>query len=423
MLKTLLILIYSALSYSLTWGAQSWNVKFFDLIRGGQEDCWGFYKDGHEYALSCKSPTPVNGIALKVVDVTNPSVSIVVAEVPTVAYDMKDVDVWGNYAYAVNQFGPIQIIDLSYLPNFPESVRTVNNFLNENIQGAHTIFIKDGFAYVSMNGSPPYDLRILDLSDPILPVEVGHYAHPEEDSLRADAHDAYAYGNRLYVANLAGGVSILDISDKSNPVLLKIHHYEGNFTHNVWTTDDGKYLLTTDEDVGGHVKIWDITDLNNIELASEYNSNTGAIVHNVYVKGNLAYMSYYTSGLRVIDITDPTQPEEVGYFDTNPIGGAQFEGAWSAYPFSPSGLVFVSDMGTGLWILKLEVIGGDYDADSSITFLDIIFLVNHLFKNGPAPVPKKAGDVNSDCKVNLGDVIYLVNYLFKEGNPPTPACF
>ena len=66
----------------------------------------------------------------------------------------------------------------------------------------------------------------------------------------------------------------------------------------------------------------------------------------------------------------------------------------------------------------LYVRRGDANGDGKTTVSDVVFLVNYLFKGGPAPVPLESGNANCDTKVTVSDVVYLVNYLFKGGNPP-----
>jgi hypothetical protein len=63
---------------------------------------------------------------------------------------------------------------------------------------------------------------------------------------------------------------------------------------------------------------------------------------------------------------------------------------------------------------------GDVNADAIVDVGDVVYLINYLFKNGPAPNPVQSGDVNSDAVVDVGDVVYLINYLFKSG--PAPSC-
>jgi len=61
---------------------------------------------------------------------------------------------------------------------------------------------------------------------------------------------------------------------------------------------------------------------------------------------------------------------------------------------------------------------GDVNKDGVVNIADVVYMVNYLFTNGPAPDPIQAGDVNLDGVVNIADVIYLVNYLFTNGPAP-----
>jgi CubicO group peptidase (beta-lactamase class C family) len=61
---------------------------------------------------------------------------------------------------------------------------------------------------------------------------------------------------------------------------------------------------------------------------------------------------------------------------------------------------------------------GDVNGDGAIDVADILYLINYLFKYGPAPEPSEAGDVNCDSRASISDVVYLINYLFKGGPPP-----
>ena len=172
-------------------------------------------------------------------------------------------------------------------------------------------------------------------------------------------HDMYALGDRLYVAWLDSGLAIYDILDPSSPTLLAHKTYNGMFTHNVWPTEDGKYLLTTDEVLGGHVRVWDIQDLSNVQQVAQYSPNTGATVHNVKIIGTVAYVSHYTDGVKAVDISNPKDPKELGSFDffTGPdsVGGdpySSMQGNWGVEAVPP--FVFASGMETGLYVLELK---------------------------------------------------------------------
>src|SRR5690606_8159958 len=75
--------------------------------------------------------------------------------------------------------------------------------------------------------------------------------------------------------------------------------------------------------------------------------------HNLYTHGTLIYEANYRSGLRIFDATDPLNPVQVAWFDTYPNNNSDgFDGAWSVYPYFPSGNVIVSDIQRGLFVLR-----------------------------------------------------------------------
>ena len=65
---------------------------------------------------------------------------------------------------------------------------------------------------------------------------------------------------------------------------------------------------------------------------------------------------------------------------------------------------------------------GDVNADWTLDILDIIYLIEYKFKEGPAPVPLFTGDINGDCTVDILDIIYLINHKFKGGPEPRVGC-
>ena len=67
-------------------------------------------------------------------------------------------------------------------------------------------------------------------------------------------------------------------------------------------------------------------------------------------------------------------------------------------------------------IYKFKV--GDVNGDLQVDVGDVIYLINYLYRGGPAPFPIEGGDYNGDGVVDVGDVVYLINYLFKGGPPP-----
>jgi hypothetical protein len=67
-----------------------------------------------------------------------------------------------------------------------------------------------------------------------------------------------------------------------------------------------------------------------------------------------------------------------------------------------------------------DFVCGDTNGDKQINIADVVYIINYIFKYGPAPVPAEVADVNYDGNVNVGDAVYLIGYIFKGG--PEPNC-
>ncbi len=104
---------------------------------------------------------------------------------------------------------------------------------------------------------------------------------------------------------------------------------------------------------GTRTLIWDVADLDDPILAKEQFGEVFSSDNKLYIKGNLMYQSNYTSGLRILDISDPVNPFEVGFLDTVPGADSPgFGGSWSNYPFFESGTIVVSSGREGVFFLR-----------------------------------------------------------------------
>lgn len=101
--------------------------------------------------------------------------------------------------------------------------------------------------------------------------------------------------------------------------------------------------------------VMDVRDLNNIKLASSYFGKTAATDHNLYIQDNIIYLANYRAGLRVLKVNDYNTAnfQEIGYFDVHPgSNSANFNGAWSVFPYFSSGIVLISSIERGLFVVK-----------------------------------------------------------------------
>ena len=346
-------------------------LEYFESVEGN--DSWGWTDsfDGKEYALMGLD----DGTAF--VDISDPEVPLYLGKLPsaTVNSSWRDIKVYEDYAFIVSEAPGhgLQVFDLSKL----RSVKTQQTFdsdLNFNEFGnAHNIAInkESGFAYVLgsklFDGGPAF----IDINSPLNPSIVGGYSF---SSYTHDAQVVKYHGpdtrfkekEILFGSNSIGGENnqliILDVTDKKNPELISsIEYSNAGYTHQGWISDDHKYFFLGDEldelNIGHRTKtrVFDIQNLENPIIHNTYYGQTASIDHNLYVKGSKIYMANYTSGMRVVDFNNISDNDfrEEGYFDTYPSDNStNFFGAWNVYPFFSSGVILISDINSGLFIVK-----------------------------------------------------------------------
>jgi len=159
------------------------------------------------------------------------------------------------------------------------------------------------------------------------------------------------------------------MSDKSAPVKLSSFRTPNvGYVHSGWWSEDKMTVFVQDEldernsGLKTTMHSLDISDLKNPSLSGTYTGQTDAIDHNGFTLGTEYYMSNYQRGLSVIDVSDPTNMTDIGFFDTYSIPAANtsnFNGAWGTYPYLPSGNILVSDIEYGLFVLKMNKNDGD----------------------------------------------------------------
>jgi choice-of-anchor B domain-containing protein len=295
----------------------------------------------------------------------------------------RDIKVYRDYAFIVSdaakQHG-VQIFDLRKLRDVSgDPVDFEEDGHYDGIASAHNIVINEdtGFAYTvgSSGGGETCGggLHMINVQDPLHPEFAGCFADPttgrastgySHDAMCVTYHgpDVEHSGQEICFGANETALSIANVSDKENPVSLSSAAYPSvGYAHQGWITDDHRFFYLNDEldEISGSVKttrtlIWDVTDLDDPQLVKEYMSDVASSDHNLYVRGNYMYQSNYVSGLRVYDISDPENPVPSGYFDTEPFGENKpgFDGTWSNYPYFKSGIILVTSMKEGLFVLK-----------------------------------------------------------------------
>jgi hypothetical protein len=124
-------------------------------------------------------------------------------------------------------------------------------------------------------------------------------------------------------------------------------------THNAAIHRNGRVLYTTDETIGGKLRIWSVFDPADPIQAGDWSVHDTVSIHNVIVQGDSAYVSYYTEGVYVLDVRQPLAPRVVGSFDTYPGLSGGYNGCWGVYVSRRTGYIYASDIQSGLFVIGL----------------------------------------------------------------------
>ena len=334
-------------------------------------DIWGWADraSGAEYALMGMS----DGVAF--VDVSDPEAPVFLGRLPTRTQEShwRDIKVHGDHAYIVADGAGdhgMQVFDLGRLRGLSGSREFSADTVYGDFGHAHNLAINEetGYAYAVSTNTCGGGLHMVDIGTPINPMFAGCHA---PRSRTHDTHcvvyrgpDAEHRGREICVSSNEDHVEVVDVTDKSAPLTLSTLTYpDMRYVHQGWLTEDHAFFLLGDEldelEFGRSTRthVFDVSDLDAPAYLYAHDLGTDATDHNLYVLGDRVFEANYTSGLRVLEFGDLTsgEIEEVAYFDTTPDGdGPAFEGAWSVYPYLPSGTVLVSDIGNGLFVLQME---------------------------------------------------------------------
>jgi len=315
------------------------------------------------------------------VEITDPENPIYVGGLPTKTYgsSWRDVKTFGDYAFSVSEASDhgMQIFDLRNLLTASPGTTFNETVHYPNFAKAHNIFINEdtGYAYAVGSNTCSGGLHMVDINDPLNPSFAGCYSDDfythDVQCVTYNGPDSTYAGNEICFCSNEDTITVVDVTDKSNITLLSKTGYNDRYTHQGWLTDNHTHFIFNDEldEYLGVVSktsthVMDVSDLNSIEYVGKYSGRTNAIDHNNYVKGDYLYQANYRAGFNILKITDVTnvQFQEAGFFDIYPESDSNnFNGAWSNYPYFPSGNIVISGIEQGLFVLKFN---GDEPLDN-----------------------------------------------------------
>jgi uncharacterized protein (TIGR03437 family) len=232
--------------------------------------------------------------------------------------------------------------------------------------------------------------RLLDVTDPANPRPLYDWSLPERTAEAASSSKfvhsvrASANGEMAYLSYWNAGVLLLDISDPTNPRLAgrtgSPATGEGS-AHSVSVSRDNRLMLAANEDLDpgsgsegygdwGYLRVYDVANPGSPRQIGAFltaNAHTDRVngppdsgtysIRDAHLQGAFGYLSWYSDGLRVVDLGNPSAPQEVGSYvppDTpDPYGVfANKAQVWSVVTQPERNLVVASDINFGLYVLR-----------------------------------------------------------------------
>lgn len=340
---------------------------------GTTNEVWGWTDplDGKEYVLLGKS----NGVGF--IDIEDPTNPLYLGTLPTHTNNSiwRTLRVYNNYLFVGSEASGhgMQVFDLTKLRNVINPPQTFTEDAHYAGFGkCHSLVIdeENGFVYACGTNTFSGGLHVVNVQNPLAPVIAGGfssdgYTHEAIVTNYTGPDTDYTDHTIVMCFNGTGAANftIVDATDKTDIQLVSTTPYPSlGYCHQGHFTPDGNYLLMNDEldEYNGlfsntRTLIWDIHDLDAPVFMGNHLSVSTAIDHNLYIIGNLCYQSNYTAGLRILDVTNiaSTQLSEVAYFDHYPVSDVPaFDGTWMNYPYFESGVIPVTDIDFGMFLLK-----------------------------------------------------------------------
>ncbi len=289
--------------------------------------------------------------------------------------EFRDMKVYQNYAFIIADFpsqNGLQIFDLTTLRQVTTPTTFSETAHYAGIMDGHHIYIhqETGYAYIPRrsSGNCSTGTTMINVQDPLHPTDAGCFA---EGGVASDTNcvlyhgpDATYHGREICVIGSDDNLIVGDVTTKTMPVVLAIRSYaSASRIHSARFTADHRYIVSVDVDDEHHhgyntrIFIWDAMDLDDIsDDPVFYTGPTTGSDHMVWLRGDFAYISNLSAGVRILDLRRISEGvlTQAAYFDNYPASNSpgHQHGTWAIFPYFESGVLALSDREEGLFLLR-----------------------------------------------------------------------
>ncbi len=335
-------------------------------------DLWVFEgRDGRDYAYT-GTHARGGGNRMFVWDVTDAGQPVLTDSVVVDGRVINDVKVNGDASWAIitregasNRRNGMVVLDLAE----PAHPTVLTQFSDSLTGGIHNVWINGDVVYAINDGT--LAMHIIDMSNPAHPRHAGRWELRPGDQNKY-LHDVWSDGRYAYLSYWDDGLVILDIGAGTHggtplaPTFVSRIAYGMGHTHTAYR--EGDYVFVGDEifdcddcDINGprgYIHVMDVSDIDHPHEVAKFEVPEAG-THNIWVENGVLYIAYYQGGLRIVDVSGElrgdlyAQGRQIGWYNTSASEDAVVTNqtmAWGPQPFK--GNVFVSDMNSGLWIVR-----------------------------------------------------------------------
>jgi hypothetical protein len=267
-------------------------------------------------------------------------------------------------------------------------------------RGVHRFDMDGRHAYISteMEGYVGNILVIYDIRNPARPEEVSRWWLPGQhvaggekptwQGRRNRLHHALRFGDELWAGCWHGGLRVIDIADIRKPRTIGEYNYHPPFPEPSHTfmpvpspIHGRRIAVAIDEEDHAHsaeemerrrgrphgcLWVFDVTDVSSMQPLAIYEVSEldspwsraapgrfGAHQFQEHMDGTLVYCTWFAGGLRIVDVADPSAPQEVGYFIPDPAAGKVAPQS-NDVDVDRNGLIYLVDRYAGFDILEFN---------------------------------------------------------------------
>ncbi|NTX36477.1 hypothetical protein HUA78_18710 [Myxococcus sp. CA033] len=317
-------------------------VKELALPRGAARDLT--VSGGYAYV-------PAGPEGFFVFDVTNPAEARRVGEGNPGNDVYTDVAVKGTTLFVASQKNGLALYNVAN-PAAPAFLRALADPAVEVVSLA-----VEGNLLFAASPAPNGEVLIFDVTTPVQPKLVDRYfvegAQPQGGEVPMDV---MAVGNRLYVSNWTYGVTVSDITTPSTPKLLGRFSGGTSRTVAVGTVGDRTLAFSAGEDWDAHLTVLDVASPATVLQVGEFRIRPEVSIRALALSGAKLYVAHYQDGLRVLDVSNPSVPRQVAYYntwrETDAGRGISFFEGLNSVNVPGDGYVYATDSSRGLLIFR-----------------------------------------------------------------------